>query len=205
MVVTQTKFAELAGVSRQAVSKVIRAGGLVVRPDKKLDTVNPVNHDYLNRDRDNGITTAESKSKSKPKKTKSAKSKPKNDESESAEIDLDNIPENLNGLMKSELERVKVAEQILDLRQKRQIARDDLISRKLIRSVFSKFYEIDMNEFLTLKDKLMPDIAAIFEVNDPKLQMKAGERMDEELWKILKHIQRVKNDFLKNVKSEELE
>lgn len=220
MIVGKPKFAQIAGVSRRSVYKQITAGALVVRPDGNLDTDNPVNQDYIRKHAEEKITELREQPSTTPKKTiktKQAKQVQKTNTDFELEgiddISLDEISDDFDfqdnrissGMQKSELEKIKVIEQIKIQRLKRQIIRDELVSKKLIKSVFSKFYEIDMNEFLTIKDKLLPDIAAIFGVNDTTAIMKAGERMDEELWKVLKHIQQVKDRFLKSIKVEDEE
>ena len=207
MILSRTKFAAFVGVSRVAIHNQIKAGGLVVRPDGKLDTDNPVNQNYANK-HDKKDQTEQTDSKKDTKKTKQ-KQKPAAPEDDTQyidgeEVDLNNIPKDINNYKRADLERIKVAEQILDIRVKRQKMRDELIDRRLVRSVFSRLYTVDVNEFLTIKDKLMPDIAAIFGVNDPELIMKAGERMDDELWKTLKHIQKIINDFLVLVGDDEV-
>ena len=199
MALSKPKFAELAGVSRRAVYKQITAGALVVRPDGKLDPNNPVNQDYINKNKKTSDSEQpDIKKGSKKTKQKTKPATPEDDKHviDGQEIDLGNIPQELNGLNQAELNRIKIAEQILDIRVKRQKLRDELIDRRLVRILFSKIYTVDVNEFLTIKDKLMPDIAAIFGINDPEIIMKAGERMDDELWKTLKHIKQIIDDFL---------
>lgn len=199
MLATQKKFAEISGVSKQAIGKLVKKGGLVIRPDGKIDTKDPVNSCYLKKQDDKLIA----KERALIKQVQNAELKEALNDA-LPEINFDELPKDsdLMNYQRSDLECLKIIEHIKGQRLKHDIARGELISRKLIKSVFSKFYEIDMNEFLTIKDKLLPDIAAIFGVNDTTVAMKAGERMDEELWKVLKHIQQVKDRFLKSINAE---
>lgn len=110
----------------------------------------------------------------------------------------------LLGLNKYEVDKIKSYYQIQKIKVDTGKARKELVSRKIIRTVFSKLYEIDLNQFLTLKDKLMPDISAIAGVNDEELKLQIGERMDEELWKVLDTRKYEMNKYLLKVGEEEI-
>jgi hypothetical protein len=202
--VNQSEFARIAGVSRVAICQHIKAGALVLRPDKRLDTDSPVNSEYIKKCKYKLENKEQKPLEVRTKTPKKAHQGRKKQNNETDEIDPDNLPDDISKCARFDLDRIKVAEQILDLRMRRDVNRGELISRKLVRTVFSRIYEIDMNEFLTAKEKLMPDIASIFGCNDPNIIMRAGERMDEELWKILKHIQAEINKFLQNMGSEQI-
>jgi hypothetical protein len=109
------------------------------------------------------------------------------------------------GLRKIELEKIKIYEQIKDIKSKADERREGLIPRKLIRTVFSKLYEIDMNQFLSMKDKLIPDLAAAFKTKDEALKIKATKIIDRELWKILGNIKRELNKFLQKIGEDEID
>lgn len=155
-----------------------------------------------------GLASAAKKLKSKSKK----KSKP------IPKLDPFDIPDHLKKLTdsgqitfaqamklsKTDLERIKIYEQIKEIKTKAEQRREGLIEKKLVRTVFSKFYEIDMNQYLSMKDKLIPDIAATLGATDEKLILKAAKILDDELWKILGNIKRVKNKFLKSVDEKEI-
>lgn len=70
---SRSQFAEAAHVSKPAVTKAVTAGHLVVNPDGKLDTDNPLNADYLSR---RYVADATASSPSKPTPLKLVKSKP---------------------------------------------------------------------------------------------------------------------------------
>lgn len=124
---------------------------------------------------------------------------------------LKKIAENRNlnfndiaSLTKVEIEKIKLYEQVKSIRVKTQKERQQLVSRKLIRVVFGKLYEIDVNEFLTLKNKIVPDLAGIMGCTDPAVMLEAEKKIDEELWKVLKHIQHELNKFLKTINEDDL-
>ncbi len=139
----------------------------------------------------------------KPKKSPAPTNKTESGNTEYEDSILN--PVSVSSTVKADIEKIKLIKQCRDLDLAHEIKRNNLIPRNLIRGILSKKYEIDMASYLTIKDKLMPDIAAIFEINDPELVMKAGERMDEELWKILKHTKALFDKFLISIKSEEIE
>lgn len=120
-------------------------------------------------------------------------------------INSENISlELLLKLTKVEVDKLKSYHQMKAIKIKAEKDRKLLVSRKLVRSVFSKLDEIDMNHFLTLKDKLIPDLSALAGVNDEAVKLKMGERMDEEFWRVLKSIRDEMNKFLVNMGDEEI-
>jgi hypothetical protein len=103
------------------------------------------------------------------------------------------------GLSKRDLEKIKIYEQVKEIKTKAEQRREGLIDKKLVRTIFGKLYEIDMNQFIPMKEKLIPDLAAIFGVKDESVKLKAGKRLDDELWKILGNVKREMNKFLNKV------
>ena len=204
MLLTMSKFAKESGVSRQAISKAVSAGALVARPDKKLETDHPINSEYIK----NKNTESSNNHVSQPKKTSGNTSGSKNDSPHNENdnpIDIVDIDGDLSIYSKFGLDRIKTIRQIKKLELEDKIKRDSLVEKALIKTVFARLIEIHMNEFLTIKEKLIPDISALFEISDPDKAMAAGERMDEELWKVLNHIKSTFNKFLNEIKEGELD
>jgi hypothetical protein len=215
MLLTASEFSRLAGVSRQSIAKLVKSGNLVKRPNGKMDTDHPVNSEYISREREEPLIKKEEGPKVKVSKKHAAikKESAKNPPRIPTDINAGNVefyksildPANVSSTVKADIEKIKLIKQCRDLDLANELKRNKLIERTLVRGILSKKYEIDMASYLTIKDKLMPDIAAIFEINDPELTMKAGERMDEELWKILNHTKALFNKFLVGIKSGEIE
>lgn len=107
-------------------------------------------------------------------------------------------------LRKADLDRIKVMEDILAKRQKREAERNELVKRDFVHRAFSKLYDIHMNEFLTLKEKMVPDLAAALGVNDNLQIVEAGKIMDTELWRTLDHIKIEFQKFLKGINADPL-
>ena len=102
----------------------------------------------------------------------------------------------LTSLSKTEVDKIKSYEQIKQIRTKTQRERKELIERKLIRVVFGKLYEIHQNEFLTVKSKVIPDLAGIFGNTNSEKMIEAEKRLDSELWDVLKHVKYNLDKFL---------
>ena len=120
--------------------------------------------------------------------------------------DLDSLAEtDMLQISAAEADRLKRIEAVLTSRQKRLKDRDELIPRKFVKTAFGKLYSILINEFLPMGDKIVPDLAGIFENTDPELITKGRERTDEEAWKVLRHIRAEFNEFLKTWGEEELD
>lgn len=203
MVITKSKFSKIAGVSRAAITRACHAGTLVVRPDGKLDTDNPVNKDYITRNKNKDR-------KSKDKSSQAAESSPSEPEIEnftlpSGDMDFENLNSYLNTLDRSSTEKLKILEQIRQIQVKTKKERQELISRELISKVFAKLYMVDVNEWRTLGANLAPEIAAIAAIDDDETIIKVGEAIEKEVFIVLQHVKRIVNDFLKTIKATELE
>ena len=107
-------------------------------------------------------------------------------------------------LTKRDLECIKIYEQIKDIKAKADERRGGNIDKKVIRTVFSKLYEIDMNQLIPMKEKLLPDLAAIFGCKDQSLLNKAAAKMDDEHYKYLSSVKSVLNKFLRGIKENEV-
>lgn len=203
MLVNKSKFSIVAGVSRAAITMAGQAGILVVRPDGKLDTDNPVNKDYIIRNKNKN-----KKSKNKP----SQAANPPSSEPEikdltlpSEDMHFDELSTYLEALPQSSAEKLKTISQIRQLQVKTKKDRQELISRKLISKIFAKLYMVDVNEWRTLGAHLAPEIAAIAGIDDDETIIKVGEAIEKEVFIVLQHVKRIVNDFLKTIKAEELE
>ena len=102
------------------------------------------------------------------------------------------------------VDKIKIYEQTKQIQQKRLQERRELISQKTIRIVLGKLFEIHTNEFLTIKSKIIPDLAGIFKCTESEKMVEAEKRIDEELWKVLKHIKYEFNKFLSKTESESI-
>lgn len=213
---TQSAFAKQIGITRQAISKAIKNEMLpvVIENGKKyINPVDPIVKEYA----ENIKSVREDKQKStKPKKPVKVKGNKKAGKPDPVEEVEKNIPDYLKkisdsgqltyaqikDMSKLDMDKIKIYEEIKQKRIKTAKDKNELISRKLVRIVLGKYYQIDTNEILTLKNKVVPDIASIMGCTEPEKMLEAEKRIDEELWKILKHIKKVRDDFIKKIGGE---
>ena len=107
-------------------------------------------------------------------------------------------------LPKSWVEKLRIYEQVKQIKQKREQERRTLIPVRYLRLILGKLFEIHSTEFLTVKSKIIPDLAGIFECNDAEILLKAERQVDEELWRVLQHIKIEFDRFLKQNSEEKL-
>lgn len=83
-----------------------------------------------------------------------------------------------------------------------KIKMKDLISRELVARVFHKIYAIDSTEWRGLGPRLAPDIMAVCEVTDPTKEVEISVLVEQQVFRTLKHVQRVINEFLEEIESD---
>lgn len=205
--ISRAKFARLAGVTKQAVSNAIKADKIKLTGAgrlAKIDLDNADNIVYLeteNRERHSpGEDVAEGETKT------AGSDKPGAGE----DINLaDYLHENiamsdLSLLSKQSAERLKIIAQIKQIQVKTEKDRGELISRELVSRFLGKMYTIDVNEFRPMGASLAPELAAIAGIDDSEKIIKIGERIEKEVFVILKHSKRLLKDFLTSLKVEKV-
>jgi hypothetical protein len=215
------EFARLVGISRQGVSDAISKGlipAVQVDGKNRIDLNDQHIIDYMrNRDK-KPVEVMESKQtdNSKPVEVVGIKKHKTNkpDKVVAAEIPeyLKHIADSgdlsfdeMMTLSKSEVDKIKSYEMIKSIKQKREENRLDLIERRIVRQVIGKLYTIDRDELINIKSKIVADISGVMECNDEAKMLKSEKIIEDELWKILKHIQHEVNKFLKQIKEKPLE
>lgn len=184
--ISLTELSKKAGVTTKAIQKAVREGRLPakVRKGKRVfDTTNKAVKEYIKEDH--------------------GKYKRKTDEPGPVEAIEDekfgNIPS------RGALERIKYLAQINDLKLKNSIARGEYINRNLVNEVFSKLYSIEKSQFLTLAEKLAPDLASRFRVTKRKDVVKIEEYIQSETYKILGQIKRQFEKFLTSINEKKID
>jgi len=109
------------------------------------------------------------------------------------------------GMPKAWVEKIRMYEQTKQITQKRQQERGQLLNKKIIRIAFGKLFEIHVNQFLTIKSKVIPDIAGIFSSTDEVKKLQAEKLIDTELWEILNNIKTDFNKFLIKIGTDAIE
>lgn len=218
-----SEFARVAGVDKAYISRLAKKGRLLRMPSGELDTESPVNKAFIAKQRKKGkkpkVNLVSAKEVAVAKKITIPKDSPLSrpviqtpgqepGEFKSGEIDkilLDSILSGetiinaLENLSKESTDRLKTIEQIKDLRIKTEASRNKLIPRELVSRIFSKLYAIDINEFKTLGPAISQDIVPLIGGVDEKQIMAIGGMVDNHLRKVLQHIKRIVDDFLKTL------
>jgi hypothetical protein len=200
--VKQSELAEIAKVKRQAISYAVKHDKLRTYSDtNKINLDDPLTVTYLKNDSGN-----RQKAQAKSKKERGVKPRRKSkikitgpEDTPDYEISSDNPDERVQKLY---WDIRKTKEAALKIEIERDKARGRLINRYLVQRVFAKLYTVDTNELLPLKDRLSSEIAAMIGVDDPELILKINKRIEKELYKALKHIKRLMDDFLESIKHE---
>ena len=108
-------------------------------------------------------------------------------------------------LPKAWVEKIKIYESTKQIVQKRQQERRELISKKLYRFTLNRLFEIHQNQFITIKSKIISDIAAVFGSTDDAKKIKAEEILDNELWEVLFTIKKEFNKSLDKIQADKIE
>ena len=198
---TKTNFAKRAGISRQAVYKLLNEGKLTVGSTGKLDVMNKTNLEYLSSKK-GGLIPNSKKPKKQAIKEGKADRKTTNQPTKDNNDGIVELQGDLNTISHASANKLKTIESIRKIQIANDAARLELVSRESVKKVFSKLYQIDINQLRTLGPNLSPDIAALIGTDDNEIMLKISDLVDKEVFVILKQIKRLLNDFLKDIKSE---
>ena len=94
-----------------------------------------------------------------------------------------------------------VRKQELDIKKQRM----ELIDKIFVRKVFSKLYNIDVNEWRTLGANLAPEIAAAAGIDEPAMILRIEKIIEAGVFDILGSVKIVFAKFLKEMKAEQLD
>lgn len=127
--------------------------------------------------------------------------------------DMLNLEQILHALETLDLTKISAAgvqkvarlETALKTRADRMAKRGQLIDRALVSTVFNRLYQIDSNELKTIGAKVAPDVGAELGVEDPETLLRIEKRIEDEILKVLAHIKRTLDDFLRGVDAEPIE
>lgn len=205
--VKSAEFARIAGVSKVYISRLCKNESLVRTPTGKLDTENLVNKAFLIKQREKG--KKQNINPFSAKETVAVKEEEqealnKIEETKFLESILsgERVIDILEHISKTSIERIKIIEQVRNLRINTDERLNKLIPRDLVKKVFSQLYAIDINEFKTLGPAISQEIIIIMGVGDEKQIMEIEAMVDKHLRKVLQHIKRIFDDFLKEIESE---
>ena len=198
--ITQAELSRIAKCSRAAVNQAVKSNRLrKIQGSGKLNLKDKLTKVFIEDTLQNFVKHNPGTSR----KSNQSNRKPDNNSQNSPDLKLspDSPDEQLQKLY---WDIRKTKESALKVEVERNKARGVLIKRDLVQRVFAKLYTIDSNELKPLGDKLAPEIAAIFESDDPKLILKVNRKIEKEIFRSLGHIKRLMNDFLIKIGTEEI-
>jgi hypothetical protein len=99
-------------------------------------------------------------------------------------------------LPKTVVEKIKIYEQIKELKDKRAKARREVMPVKSVRATMNKIYEIHVSQLHQIKSRVIPDIAGIMKCTDDELKLKSEERLNDEIYDVLKNIKYEIDEFI---------
>lgn len=182
-------------ITRQRVNQLVNRGDLLRGADKKIDTEHPVNAAWL-KSRE-GI-----EHQPKPTNTKRAAGAAPPPPPPPASLDsLEDVLDNLQNLdfdklTKASVDKIKAIESAMKTRVEREEKRKLLINRSLVRSVFSRLYQIEVNETQQLGAAIASEIAGMLGEEDPEKVLLVEKAISDKVMRTRQHIKRVMNDAL---------
>lgn len=209
--IRQSVLARMKGVSRPAIGAAVKKG-LLTLVDGKIDLDAQATQDYLSQEsrqfslggrtipavakienpkREAKAVAGADREPPKPKVVRPAR--------RVADTDLGEL-----GVLRGDLDKQKIQEQIIQLQIKNDQQRHRLVSRELVERLVGRISAIDNAQFLQYGDKLAPEICGICGITDPATEARVRERLQAEAYDTLAHIQRLIDEFLASVQKEEL-
>ena len=178
-------LADIKGVSKQAVSKAVQRGLLISKKkggsvqidlDHKLTKLYLKNISRQEIEQKHKQLQAASKIEGKRKYTKKVKSE--------AEKYAEERANNLEAKRLAELDKINAVTNKINI----EIAErtKNLIPKDLCDSVFQRMSSVMVNYFMTLGERLAPEVTGICKINDSKKMIAVKERIDEEVERCIK-------------------
>lgn len=179
-------------ISRQRVNQLVNRGDLIRGTDRKIDTDHPTNAAWIESRK--GVSH-----QPKPANTKRQGAAPPPEEDGPPELEnlLDNLQNiDFNKLPKVSIDKIKSLESALKTRVEREEKRKLLISRALVQSVFSRLYQIEVNETQQLGPAVAAEVAGMLGEDDPEKVLQVEQMITGRVMRTRQHIKRVMHDAL---------
>lgn len=207
--VTKKHFADQCGVSRAAITKACQVGTIGTDSEGNVNLDRSITQAYLKAKlaRNKPKPPPVGKPPRKPGPKPGAKAIKKAQQAEALEYQHGHFPElkslddlnstNMHLYDKADVDKFKSLESALINKVKREELQGLLIRRSTVRTVFSKLYTIDTNQWKTLEDRLAPDICGIFDFEEgcPE-EVEVRKKISREVVKTMKFVKRLMDDFL---------
>ena len=194
----QTDFAKKLRVTRQAVHKAITSGVLVLHGKGRTSYIDmdcPKTKAYIK-----SASTNRHRPKSTKPRGKPAPVLPKADRKKSGpeEPDDDNGADEYR--LKSKADHLKRLQEIEKLSLANKARRKELIERDMVQDFIDELFTIHNGQLKTLGLRASADVAAIFNIEDDDKIREACDKIDTEMFAVLKQIKRLSNKYLRKIK-----
>ena len=192
-IISKYEFAKRVGEDRNMIARAIDSGKIDSDKSGKINYTTEIIKWYTAKDEEQPVQVLPAGENEIPDYLK--------DISDSGQLTF----QQAKGMSKIELEKIKIYESIKKIRMETESKRNQLIARKMIRIVFGKIYEIDTNQFLTLKNKIIPEISGIMGCTDSAKLLESEKIVDSNIWETLKNVKFELDKFLKKIGDEPLD
>jgi hypothetical protein len=108
----------------------------------------------------------------------------------------------LEFMSKHGLDKMKVLQQVIDLKVKTEEKRRKLVSAELSAEIWGKVFAVHTAELGPLGEKIAADIAATLGVEDAETVLEVKKKIDAPIYISLRHIQRILDDYLESIGQE---
>lgn len=102
-------------------------------------------------------------------------------------------------LNKLDLSNIKLIEDIREKRRKNAFGDGKIINRSLVKRFVGEMGEIDNTEWRSLPTRIIDDLMSICGISDPETAIQLTKRIEEEIFLILKSVQRSQTNFLNSL------
>jgi len=204
--VSRSKVAKRAGVTRQAVGAAVVAGNLRLVGEgrtAKIDLHDKLTQEYIldqnaqRKPSDQGKIQAD---EIKTAGSSQGKREALPPQGPSTLPDLQTATdEQMRALTRHDIDRYILLEKLTAQQLKNKQDRNLLISRKIVREAFGKLYQVDNTQLKTLSTRLSPEIASVTKVDAPETILKIEELIENEVFRTLKHIKLILNKTYKQM------
>lgn len=208
---TRERFAELCGVTRQAISLAVKQERIHLTR-RRIDPDHPTNRHYKQQSRNrrrqpapiSGAPASPIGTELPPGDPAVAKTLNTPPRLSSSQTEMKNLdPEADATVYRNQIDVAKALEQMKGLQIKNEKERNELISRNLVKQFFSELYSVETTEFMTMAERMGPEIASLFGIDDPADVIEVGKHIQGEITKSLGHVEQVMEKFLKGFQVEQ--
>ncbi len=179
---------------------------------KRIDPDHPTNRHYREQGRNRRGTAAAAPPAAPPPPAGPKSAQPRGSKTKTTngltdhvrrQLDLNEIDKKQDvTAYKNQVDVGRAIEQMKALKFKNDRERNLFVSRDLVRHFLGELYQTETTELLTLGEKISPEIAALFGLDDQQAVLDVGRVIQKEISKTLEHVELTIDKFLKSFQVE---